>query len=354
MKPVKLRNQITFLSTTALLAVACSTSAPSTKKPQGTEVKSDVPNIQATDAASASAPTATLIDRSRLPETGPASAPKSEFVGADDLISRDTLKFASPADAASYDKLEACFVRYGQDWTAYPRRRFGNFVNIEWCRGQGSHINCAGGNTRKAPGAGWSSLEVLQYERTWPQVFGLSFTTGQIPEQEGIAVAFAWTQDGQSVIGDHMSATFQGVQDGKIVSKLTFAMAQGFALGENGVESPTKGTAADLYKRLTASPASLRAEATRQIDGLERAVEEALVADTPRKCVYGPYKGGGIPPRCIRKVPLDDMEKAEARELLERTLAPRRKLVAEHADAMHAGLLALLPAECWTPATGTR
>ncbi len=342
------QNQITFLSTSALLAIACSASAPSATT-QGTEASSDIPSVPTTPQTPAAETKVTPIDRSRLPETGPASAPKSKFVGADDLVNRDTLKFASPAHAAAYDKLEACFVRYGEDWTAYPRRRFGNFVNIEWCRGQGSHLNCAGGNTRKVPGAGWTSLEALQYERSWPQVFGLSFTTGQIPEQEGIAVAFAWTQDGQSVIGDHISATFQEVQDGKIVSKLTLSMGQGFALGEKRVESTTKGTAAELYYRLTASPATLRAEATRQLDGLESVVEEALVADMPRKCVYGPYKGGGIPPRCIKKVALDESEKTEARELLERILAPQRKLIAEHADAMHAGLLELLPAECWAP-----
>jgi hypothetical protein len=302
---------------------------------------------RATDAAVQE--TAKVMDPSKLPATGPARAPKSGFVGSDDLIERDTLKFSTLGHADAYDKLEACLVRYGEDWTAYPRRRFGNFINIEWCRGKGANINCAGGDTRKVPGAGWGALEVLHYEREWPQVFGLAFTTGQIPETQGIAVALSWAEGGKSVIGDNMSVAFQSVQSGSVVSKLGLGMRQSFALGEKPIESPTSGTAAELYKRLVASPDSLRAEATAQIDGLEAAVEAALTADTPRKCVYGEYKGGGIPPRCLRQVPLDASEKAEARVLLENTLAPQRKLVAEYTEAMHRELVELLPAKCWTP-----
>ncbi len=342
MAPRKRSRQFFLVSAPLLALFACSSSTPTPKKTPYPETKPDAPRMPGKNTDD--------IAPSKRPSSGPARTPQPEFVGEDDLISRDQLTFATPEQADAYDALEACFVRYGEDWTAYPRRRFGNFVNIEWCRGEGSHINCAGGNTRKVPGAGWTSLEVLHHERSWPQVFGLSFTLGEIPKQEGIAVAFSWTQGGQSIIGDHISATFQEVQEGRIHSKLSLGMAQGFILGETQIESPTKGTAAQLYKRLIASPESLRAEATTQLDGLQEAVERALASDTPRKCVYGEYQGGGISPKCVKKVPLDASEKAEARALLEQILAPQRNLITEHADAMHARLVALLPAKCWTPA----
>tara|TARA_R110002073_G_scaffold256849_4_gene419503 strand:- start:23576 stop:24655 length:1080 start_codon:yes stop_codon:yes gene_type:complete len=349
MNPRIRRSKSLFVGAALLATAACSASSSNGGAATQSEVAPEVSAAQGIDAgASANAKT---VDSSRVPETGPARAPKAGFVGADDLIARDVIKFATPAEASAYDKLEACFVRYGEEWTAYPRRRFGNFVNVEWCRGQGSNINCGGGNTRETPGAGWGSLSVLQYEREWPQVFGLSFTTGQIPTDNGVAVSFSWSEGGKSVLGESVHATFKEVVAGEVGSKLSLGMAQGFSIGEGEIKSPTKGTRAELYQRLVASPDSLRNEAKAQLDGLEAAVEAALTADTPRKCVYGKYQGGGIPPRCLRKVPLDASEKAAARASLQEILTSQRALITKHADAMHAGLVELLPSECWTPQT---
>lgn len=329
----------------SLMAVAaCSASNSNGNTPQPS---SDVPPASVIDAAAANV--AAKVDVSKLPETGPARTPKAGFVGEDDLIARDILKFKTPAAAEAYDKLVGCFARYGEDWTAYPLRRFGNFVNVEWCRGAGSNINCGGGNTRTAPGAGWGAVSVLHYERDWPEVYGLSFTTGQIPQEEGIAASLSWTRGGQSVVGDSSRVTFQEVVSGALVSKLSLGMNQYFDVGEEGVSSEISGTASEFYQRLVASPESLRKEATAQLDGLEAAVDAALAADTPRKCVSGPYKGGGIPPECIRKDPLDADEKEEARLRLGQILAIQRALIDQHSDAMHAALLELMPAACWEP-----
>jgi hypothetical protein len=331
------------MSLPMLAAAACSASSSNGNTPQP---KSD-PLAPVIDGAAIG--DVAKVDLSKLPETGPARTPKAGFVGSDDPISRDTLRFKDEAAAATYDKLVGCFARYGEEWTAYPLRRYGNFVNVEWCRGEGSNINCGGGNTRTAPGAGWGSVSVLHYERDWPEVYGLSFTTGQIPKNEGIAASLSWTRGGQSVVGDSSRVTFQEVVDGAIVSKLSLGMNHGFTVGEDEVSSQTKGTASDFYRRLVESPESLRKEATAQLAGLEAAVEGALTADTPRKCVYGPYKGGGIPPECIRKEPLDASEKAEVRAALGQTLTMQRALIDQHSAAMHGALLELMPSECWVP-----
>ena len=42
-------------------------------------------------------------------------------------------------------------------------------------------------------------------------------------------------------------------------------------------------------------------------------------------------------------------EAAKAKLELEKVQAPQRQLVAEHAEAMHAGLLELMPNSCWSP-----
>ncbi len=327
-----------------LATAACSASSSNGSAPQP---NSDVPPAPAIDAAATRV--AVPVDLSKLPGTGPARTPKAGFVGADDLITRETLRFKDEAAAQTYDKLVGCFARYGDDWTAYPLRRFGNFVNVEWCRGEGSNINCAGGNTRTTPGAGWGSVSVLHYERDWPAVYGLSFTAGQIPKTEGIAASVSWARGGQSVLGDSSHVGFQEVKGGAVVGKLSLGMSQSFTVGEDAISSQTTGTASEFYQRLTVSPESLRKEAAAQLDGLEAAVEAALAADTPRKCVFGPYKGGGIPPECIRKDPLDATEKAEARSQLGELLTSQRALLDQHAGAMHAALLELMPAACWKP-----
>jgi hypothetical protein len=189
---------------------------------------------------------------------------------------------------------------------------------------------------------------VFHYDRDWPQVFGLSFSAGALPV-DGLGVGVWWSAGGKSVLGDGAGVRFTEYRGGAPGASLTIGPDASFEVGLEPIEVHAEGTRAEVMRKLFAGPASFTAETSARIDALETAVSNALDADTPRKCIYGEYQGNGIPPNCERKVPLSEDEKAAARERLETRLTGERAMLAASSGAMHARLVQLLPATCWTP-----
>ncbi len=299
-----------------------------------------------------SAPDPALVqegDDGRDERSGSALQPNPGYVGEDDKIDPTRLKFASPAEAEAYAKLRTALARDEAPWVAFPLRRFGNFVNVEWCRGEGSEHNCAGGGRRGAPGHAWTSLEVLHYDKDWPQVFGLSFSLGEIPAEDGLGVSFSWSQGGKRVLGEHVGLQLFIVESGSVAGTMSFGMGQSFPIKDESVESPPQGGLSERARALRSSPDSLKRLALAELDALAKAVDEALRDDTITVCVYDEYKGDGIPPECMKRVPLNADEKADARRQLEARLRQQRQWVETHSEAAHSELMQLLPADAWSP-----
>jgi hypothetical protein len=64
------------------------------------------------------------------------------------------------------------------------------------------------------------------------------------------------------------------------------------------------------------------------------------------ECVYADYKNDGIPPECLRKVPISAEASAkEAARIRDKVAAIRAAFDAD-GDALHALLLAVAPAAC--------
>ena len=278
-----------------------------------------------------------------------APTPRPGYVGDDTKVERAKMTFNSPEAAATYDTLNACLKRTEEGFYAYPLRTIGNFVNVEWCRGKGAHINCAGGDTRKGAGAAWTSLEVLHHTETWPQVFGLTFSVADVPKQDGVGVTFSWSKGGKRIVGEGMHLGFREVAKGKVTRTVGVSMLDEFEVGEDSLVVNAVGDTAMLYARLRESPESLRAEVEGRLNALEKKVHDALDADTPRKCVYGEYNGDGIAPDCVERVPLSAADKDKARKQLADRLTSERALLASHYQTMHARFLEVLPDRCWSP-----
>lgn len=297
---------------------------------------------------SSNATQASVTSPGQPTQTSGASAPQGGYVGEDARVERAVLQFETAEAAGEFDRLLACFTRDLPGFYAYPMRRIGNFVNIEWCKGSGAEINCAGGDTRTTPGAAWTSLETHAYESSWPQVFGLGFSVGEIPMQ-GIGASVSWSSGAKGVSGEHAHFTFFDVKGGVIETRFTLALVDAMKFGETVVEAKAVGTHAELVERIRRSPESLRTEIEARMTALERAVLASLDADEPRKCVYGEYRGDGIPPSCDKLVPLDDAEKAAARARVSKYTSGIRALASTQAPAMHAKVVELLPTTCWSP-----
>ncbi|MEM1031215.1 MAG: hypothetical protein AAGN82_12765 [Myxococcota bacterium] len=285
------------------------------------------------------------------PPTPPT--PQAGYVGEDDLVARSTLKFGAPRAAARYDRLETCLQRRGEDgFYHYPRRRIGNFVKLEWCRGPGAHINCAGGDTRKGAGVAWTSLAVMHYPQRWPEVFGLSFSVADVPPADGVGVALAWSEGGKRVLGEHFSVAFRRVARGEVTAQTFLGMGVQFEVGLEPIRITETRSAGELYRKARTSPEALRSEIEGRLSALERAVTDALQADTPRKCIYGEYEGDGVPPPCLEEVPLSAEEKADASTRLAERLRRERDFVSAEYATMHQRFVALLPETCWSPDEG--
>ena len=126
-------------------------------------------------------------------------------------------------------------------------------------------------------------------------------------------------------------------------------MGQAFSYQDGSVDCPPLCSQSECARALRGSPDSLKRHALAELDALEKAVDEALRDDTLTVCVYDEYQGDAIPPECIKRVPLDADEKAEARGQLEKRLREQREFVHAHSDAAHRKLMQLLPADAWSP-----
>ena len=272
-----------------------------------------------------------------------------EYVGKDSQVHVSLLRFEDPATGDRFHKVRDCFGARAQggEWQSYPLRKIGNFVEEDWCQGEGSELGCAGGNFRERRGSEWLSVYTLHYPKDFPGVFGLGVSSGKLPASGEWGAAFSYYADGKSIIGDGVGLSFHRFEAEEIVQVVTMGDSYSYQAEESYISiTAPDGYDAELA-RLISSPESLRDTAVKRYDALQAEVESQIHAGTVQKCIYGEYKGDGIPPEC-HLTPLTGPERKALLDRAKRDIGAQRDAVKAH-HALFLGLLRELVdfENCW-------
>lgn len=267
-----------------------------------------------------------------------------EYVGKDAIVDQGTLRFVSPDEQKRFLAAQKCFATRGASWEHYPLRQIGNFVEEEWCRGEGSNRGCSGGGFHERAGVDWSDLSTLYYPPQWPNVFGLNISGGRnrASGDNGWSVAFSISSNGKSIISEGAAISFRRGTD-----ELYVGSGYEWSIAERRFSQVVKEEPWALFERLRSSSDVLRDEGIKQWRALEKEVVTALESNDVRKCVYGAYKNDGIPPPCVDKVPLAPAEQATELAKIRTKVGRTVELLEKESGAMHTALLELASPDCF-------
>jgi hypothetical protein len=282
-------------------------------------------------------------------EEGTPPMEDRDFVGKDALVAASALHFVDDANGARFHRLRACFDRdaAGDDWSRYPLRKIGNFIEQDWCRGAGSHHGCAGGTFRESRDVDWRSLHTLHYESSWPDVFGLGVGAGHLPAEGDWGVSFAYYADGGGITGSSVHVEFHRLGETRVEDSIHLGGGYGYDVEEAQLAVAAPGSQDEVMMRLFASPESLRDEGVARYDELLAEVERALTVGEVLKCEYGKYNNDGIPPECFPRA-LTPAELATELTRARTELGAKRDALVEHHALFHGLLLELFdPEACW-------
>ena len=223
---------------------------------------------------------------------------KEHYVGPYEKVDASEIVFDDEAIGARFAKLGACFAADANDdkWIHFPLRKIGNFIQEDWCTGNGKVRSCAGGSFRDRPGDRWRSLHTLHYDSSWPKVFGLGAVAGDLPPDGSWGVRFSYNKKGARITGEGLHVTFIRYEGRESAGLVYMGDIYSYKVEQTDITivSPL-GNDGELAA-LIASPESLKSTAVARLDALEEKVRNTITAGEARKCVYGPYKGDGIPP----------------------------------------------------------
>ncbi len=266
-----------------------------------------------------------------------------DYVGKDALVDINQLRFISADEQRIFLAARQCFATRGALWEHYPLRQIGNFVNEEWCRGKGAAINCTGGGFREQAASEWTSVDTLYYPKDWPQVFGLLIAAGRnVPVgDKSWSVAFSVTSNGKSIVGQGAHISFRREKD-----QIHIGSGYEWQVVEQRFAKSNADDPWAIFERLRGSSKALRDEGITSWRALEAEVVSALEKNEVKKCRYGEYKGNGIPPACIGKVPLDAQENQKELAKIRSTVARIVEVLENEHVAMHAALLELGSTDC--------
>ncbi len=270
----------------------------------------------------------------------------------------EELRFADAHTGAQHAALRAHILTRAQGWRHVPLDRAGNLLSERWCSPEVPERACAQGTAGRdpAPGMAWATLGTLTYPKRFPEVFGLTTSSGTIPAVEGWGVSLGLRLRGATISGSGLDIRFLRVDGGQLGAHLDLGTRLSLRVADADLwvdapepadapspeEAAARAAEAELA-RLQASPESLRDTAFARLDALQARVDRALDAGEPLRLKEGPYKGGGVPPERLL-LPLDAEGAKAARDQAHAELEARRALVREHAPALHAALVAVLPA----------
>lgn len=273
-----------------------------------------------------------------------AEADARDYVGSDALVDYATLSFVEPAERDRFDRARACFAQRASAWEHYPLRMIGSFVEEDWCRGPRAELGCSGGGFREQPDTDWAEVGTLHYRKDWPQVFGVQVGAGHLPAKGEWGAWFSVSTNGKSILGDGGSVGFTRVGDE--TSAFYVGTSYSWEIGESVLFETVQGDGWALLDRVRSSPRALRDEAITHWTALETKVIGALERGEVLECVYGEYTGGGIPPECLRKVPISAQKVKEESARIRAKVAGVRAAFESDGQALHEGLMALAPTGC--------
>ncbi|MEM6292873.1 MAG: hypothetical protein AAGA54_16480 [Myxococcota bacterium] len=270
-----------------------------------------------------------------------ACSPRGDEPQAPSLVERSALQFADADEKARFDRAYACFSKRGANWTHEPLQRRGNFIGAAWCT-TGPH--CSAPATQERDGAAWGIVDTLHDPRDGeaPQAFGVSASAGERPSS-GWAVAVSVSMGGSGILGDHASVRFERAGDDAASFYLGHGI--GWTVAQSEFSWRSEQTTWAWLDGVRASPEALAEAGTTQWRALRDDVVAALDAGTVRKCEYGEYKGDGIPPACIREVPLTASEVQAERTRIGDAVATVERGLSE-APTLHARILDVASRDC--------
>jgi hypothetical protein len=276
----------------------------------------------------------------REPQQQDAQADERDYVGKDAQVELAALRFASDGERERFMRARTCLSERGASWEHFPLRKIGNFVEEDWCRGQGAARGCEGGSFREQPDVAWAKVATLHYPQSWPEVFGVQVDLGHNHPGPGWNTQLWVSTNGQTILGNGLHVAFRQGEDW-----VHLGSGYAYEIGDNHWAVNLADDPWVLLDRLRASPDALL-EGIEHWRALERQVAEALAAKQVLKCIYGEYQGNGIPPACEQRVPLDPSEQAEELRKLNAKVARIVELLESQRAAMHTALLDLAPLDC--------
>jgi len=282
-------------------------------------------------------------------EEGTPAMDDRDYVGKDAQVAVGALRFVDDTNGARFHRLRACFDRdaAGDDWSRYPLRKIGNFIEQDWCRGAGSHHGCAGGNFRESRDVDWRTLHTLHYDSSWPDVFGLGVGAGHLPAAGDWGVSFAYYADGGGITGSSTHLDLHRMGATRVEDSIHLGDGYGYDVEEARLSVGAPGTQDEVLARLFASPESLRDEGIARYEALLAEVERALAAGEVSKCEYGEYRNDGIPPECFPR-PLSEPEREAEIQRARTELGGKRDAIIEHHALFHGLATGLIDLEgCW-------
>jgi len=269
-----------------------------------------------------------------------------DYVGKDALVEPSVLVFVDPGERERFERARACLGERGREWEHYPLRKIGNFVEEDWCRGERAELGCSGGGFRDEPGVDWAGVGTLHYPQDWPQVFGVQVSAGHRPADGSWGVWFSVSSNGKSILGDGGAVGFGKAGDED--SEWYVGTSYSWEIAESRFEELVKGDGWRLLERVRSSPEALREEALAHWTALEKKVITALERGEVVECVYGEYENDGVPPECLRKVPISAEAVAkETARIRGKVTAIRAALEGRQGEQLHAALLELAPVGCF-------
>lgn len=267
-----------------------------------------------------------------------------------DAPSLEALQWTSPAEGARYQAVRAAIVADAKGWTALPLARGGAFVRERWCAPDSAADACARGQLRQTLpwGAQWAILSTHAYGNRYPQVFGLGLERGALLGDWGLVLTVS--RGGRDVTGDHVQLQFVQPEVDHGVVRLALGDEETWPVVDQTFRVSAGAEAVvGLLGALRASPDSFRDAALGRIDALATEVRRGIAAHEAYRCVYDKRPAGtSTPPPCT-PVPLSADDEQAALAAAERVFAERRALVETHAAALHALVVALVPAALTQP-----
>mgnify|MGYP001596537282 CR=1 FL=1 len=259
--------------------------------------------------------------------------------------SLSSLQFESSAERDRILKIESIIEkRTGLGWREVGYEEAGNFYEKRWCTGSGAPEDCL----PSASTANDKDQEIIELYTLHfgdePEFFGIGFGVTKVPRQ-GWAVAFSFSENGKSVVGDGFNINFDFItQDQEPARSVSFADGIDYRVYEKQVFHNAAMPWRDEMKIYFSSAESMRDHGTAQLEALEKKVTEYVDSKAALRCVYEPYQGGGIPPRCIEERPLTADEKKEVLENAQQYFSEQKETLAKDYKEMYAALLDAVPA----------